>query len=287
VAKAQSLNGPSKLGCINNGNGLHSPKINNERHGIRRRGRGTRRRRGRIGIVWCCEEPTMTTISHHSFENSFTIQIMENMKEEYCLFVWPCNVVLAEYVWQQRSCFSGANVVEMKFHLIWLVKFRILRTSLPGLVAAKVGADVTLTDDSGRLEAELTWDCSSRYLDCRCLLGVWDAPIFTLHPKIFLGADVLHHLIEFLMVKWGLKCMKLLDGFSFMPSSKASRLTGNSQLAEIVLLDKAADHMNSGKIPKYDHLKEPLGHSLTSLFVRSSVEAEIGHFYDRSIDTNR
>ncbi|CAK9160521.1 unnamed protein product [Ilex paraguariensis] len=46
-----------------------------------------------------------------------------------------------------------------------------------------------------------------------------------------------HHLIEFLMVKWGLKCVKLLDGFSFMPSCKASGLSGNIQLAEIVLND--------------------------------------------------
>ena len=44
-----------------------------------------------------------------------------------------------------------------------------------------------------------------------------------------------HHLIEFLMAKWGLKCIKLLDGFSLMPSDKASGLSGNIQLAEIVL----------------------------------------------------
>jgi len=99
--------------------------------------------------------------------------------------------------------------------------------------------------------------------------GLWDADIFSIHPKIILGADVLYdtsgfddlfatvafllqnspgsvfittyhnrsgnHLIEFLMAKWGLKCMKLLDGFSFMPSTKASGLSGNIQLAEIVL----------------------------------------------------
>ncbi|GMP30624.1 hypothetical protein CsSME_00005204 [Camellia sinensis var. sinensis] len=44
-----------------------------------------------------------------------------------------------------------------------------------------------------------------------------------------------HHLIEFLMAKWGLKCTKLLDDFSFMPSYKAFGLSGNIQLAEIVL----------------------------------------------------
>jgi hypothetical protein len=37
------------------------------------------------------------------------------------------------------------------------------------------------------------------------------------------------------MVKWGLKCVKLLDGFSFLPSQKASVLSGNIQLVEIVL----------------------------------------------------
>lgn len=38
------------------------------------------------------------------------------------------------------------------------------------------------------------------------------------------------------MVKWKLKCVKLLDGFSFLPSDKASGLTGNIQLVEIALI---------------------------------------------------
>ncbi|XP_028953769.1 uncharacterized protein LOC126600906 [Malus sylvestris] len=52
--------------------------------------------------------------------------------------------------------------------------------------------------------------------------GAWDASTFSLHPKFILGADITlgHRLIEFLTVKWGLKCAKLLDVFSFMPSSK-------------------------------------------------------------------
>ncbi|RVW51784.1 Methyltransferase-like protein 23 [Vitis vinifera] len=197
----------------------------------------------------------MTTTSRHHFGNArdsgdaFSITIIEtrqSMKEDYGLFVWPCSVVLAEYVWQQRSRFLGASVVELG-----------AGTSLPGLVAAKLGSDVTLTDNAVRLEVlGLTW-------------GMWDAAVFNLKPKIILGADVLydtnafddlfatvtfllqntlgsvfittyhnrsgHHLIEFLMVKWGLKCVKLLDGFSFMPSDKASGLSGSIQLAEIVL----------------------------------------------------
>nr|DAD46724.1 TPA_asm: hypothetical protein HUJ06_016661 [Nelumbo nucifera] len=89
----------------------------------------------------------MTTISRHSFsitdqtEKALTIQIIENMKEDYGLFVWPCSIALAEYVWQQRLRFAGTSVVELG-----------AGTSLPGLVAAKVGAEVTLTDSSNRVE---------------------------------------------------------------------------------------------------------------------------------------
>ncbi|KAG9146044.1 hypothetical protein Leryth_016599 [Lithospermum erythrorhizon] len=185
------------------------------------------------------------------------------MKEDYGLFVWPCSVILAEYVWQQRSRFSGANVLELG-----------AGTSLPGLVAAKVGATVTLTDDCNRTEvlANMRRQCDLNNLNCKVqglTWGVWDAPIFDLHPNIILGADVLydttafddlfatvtfllqsypgsvfittyhnrsgHRLIEFLMVKWGLNCMKLIDGFSFLPAQKASGLSGNIQLVEIAL----------------------------------------------------
>ncbi|XP_050906441.1 uncharacterized protein LOC127120102 isoform X2 [Lathyrus oleraceus] len=194
----------------------------------------------------------MSTISQHNFSDdseTICISIVENMREDYGLYVWPCSVILGEYVWQQKQRFSEANVVELG-----------AGTCLPGLVAAKVGANVTLTDDSSRLEVlGLTW-------------GVWDSSIFDLRPTIILGADVLydsnafddlfatvtfllrnspgstfitsyhnrsgHHLIEFLMRKWGLKCVKLLDGFSILPSFKASQLSGNIQLVEMALMSK-------------------------------------------------
>eukprot|EP01018_Ginkgo_biloba_P030947 Gb_17368 [translate_table: standard] len=34
------------------------------------------------------------------------------MQEDYGLFVWPCSIVLAEYVWQQRDRICNSNVVE-------------------------------------------------------------------------------------------------------------------------------------------------------------------------------
>ncbi|KAH9618044.1 hypothetical protein KSS87_004163 [Heliosperma pusillum] len=223
----------------------------------------------RVTTADSSEFAQMTTNSLHWFGNSydyndgFTIQILENMREEYGMFVWPCSVILAEYVWQHKSRFSGSSVLELG-----------AGTSLPGLVAAKVGADVTLTDNADRLEVldNIHKVCELNMLSCKVkglTWGVLDAPIFDMHPNIILGADVLydtsafddlfstvafllentpgsvfvttyhnrsgHHLIEFLMFKWGLKCIKLVDGFSFMPSNKASGLGGNIQLAEIVL----------------------------------------------------
>ncbi|KAJ6682267.1 HEPATOCELLULAR CARCINOMA-ASSOCIATED ANTIGEN [Salix koriyanagi] len=170
----------------------------------------------------------MTTVSQHDFGDKFdkpalTISIIENMKEEYGLFVWPCSVILAEYVWQQRLQFSGVSVLELG-----------AGTCLPGLVAAKLGLDVTLTDDSNKLEVldnmrrvcdlnQLNCKVSYHYknvvlhmktaislegifflffkkvsdmlLLCRCwglTWGVWDESIFTLKPKLILGADVLY-----------------------------------------------------------------------------------------------
>ncbi|XP_061973465.1 uncharacterized protein LOC133695467 isoform X2 [Populus nigra] len=184
----------------------------------------------------------MTTVSQHTFGDkfdkpAFTISIIENMKEEYGLFVWPCSVILAEYVWQQRLQFSGVSVLEVLDNMRRVCDLNQLNCKVLGL----------------------TW-------------GVWDESIFTLKPKLILGADVLydasafddlfatvtfllqnspgsvfittyhnrsgHHLIEFLMLKWGLKCVKLIDVFSFMPPNKASGLSGNIQLAEIVLISE-------------------------------------------------
>ncbi|KAH0435172.1 hypothetical protein IEQ34_026675 [Dendrobium chrysotoxum] len=181
--------------------------------------------------------------------------MITNMEENYGMFVWPCSIILAEYVWQQRSRFAGKKLVELG-----------AGTSLPGLVAAKVGADVL--ENMRRI-------CNLNKLDCKILgltWGEWDAPLFELQPDIILGADVFydstdfddlfatvtfllqnsqgtvfittyhnrsgHHLIEFLMAKWGLKCLKLLDGFSFIPAQKASSLQGNIQLVEIALDDR-------------------------------------------------
>jgi predicted nicotinamide N-methyase len=70
-------------------------------------------------------------------------------------------------------------------------------TSLPGLVAAKVGADVTLTDIAHNTEVlnNIRQVCGLNNVNCTVLgltWGEWDEPTFDLHPDVILGADVLY-----------------------------------------------------------------------------------------------
>ncbi|XP_071500385.1 histone-arginine methyltransferase METTL23-like [Diadema antillarum] len=52
------------------------------------------------------------------------------------MYVWPCAPVLAQYVWHKREWIQGKKVLEIG-----------AGTSLPGVMAAKCGALVTLSDD--------------------------------------------------------------------------------------------------------------------------------------------
>ncbi|KAJ3693955.1 hypothetical protein LUZ60_009435 [Juncus effusus] len=217
------------------------------------------------------EDGRMKKVSRHYFggdsvhsDHCFYVDIVENIEEDYGMFVWPCSIILSEYIWQQRSRFQGISVLELG-----------AGTSLPGIVAAKVGSHVTLTDKlhNPQVLNNMRSICDLNKVNCNILgltWGEWEEPVFNLHPKIILGADVLydttgfddlfatvtfllknspstvfvttyhnrsgHHLIEMLMVKWGLKCAKIMDGFSFLPRQKASVLHGNNiQLVEITL----------------------------------------------------
>uniref|UniRef100_A0A8C6NCA2 Uncharacterized protein n=2 Tax=Melopsittacus undulatus TaxID=13146 RepID=A0A8C6NCA2_MELUD len=50
-------------------------------------------------------------------------------------YVWPCAVVLAQYLWARRGSLPGKRVLEVGAGV-----------SLPGVLAAKCGAEVTLSD---------------------------------------------------------------------------------------------------------------------------------------------
>ncbi|XP_057572838.1 histone-arginine methyltransferase METTL23 isoform X3 [Hippopotamus amphibius kiboko] len=53
------------------------------------------------------------------------------------MYVWPCAVVLAQYLWFHRGSLPGKAVLEIGAGV-----------SLPGIMAAKCGAEVILSDCS-------------------------------------------------------------------------------------------------------------------------------------------
>ena len=66
-----------------------------------------------------------------------SVVTLESPGTEFGSYTWPSSVVLAHYVWARRAAFSvpGVRVIELG-----------AGTALPGLLAAKLGAAVTLTD---------------------------------------------------------------------------------------------------------------------------------------------
>jgi len=63
------------------------------------------------------------------------VTIPEQLAASYGLYIWPSSPVLAWYIWLNQDKFVGKRVVELG-----------AGTALPGLLAAKLGAKVILTD---------------------------------------------------------------------------------------------------------------------------------------------
>ncbi|KAJ8251722.1 hypothetical protein GJAV_G00224410, partial [Gymnothorax javanicus] len=66
-----------------------------------------------------------------------TISVPEVLDPQYGMYVWPCAVVLAQYVWMHRAELEGKTVLEIGAGV-----------SLPGVLAARCGAQVTLSDSA-------------------------------------------------------------------------------------------------------------------------------------------
>ncbi|XP_020662140.3 histone-arginine methyltransferase METTL23 isoform X1 [Pogona vitticeps] len=63
--------------------------------------------------------------------------IPEVLDPQYGMYVWPCAVVLAQYVWFHRRLVSSKRILELGAGV-----------SLPGIVAAKCDAEVILSDNA-------------------------------------------------------------------------------------------------------------------------------------------
>ena len=102
------------------------------------------------------------------------------------MYTWPSAPVLAQYVWHNQKSFVNKNVLEIG-----------AGTALPGIVAAKCGANVTLSD-SGQLykclrNCEVAIEANNLAMSLRVVgitWGLFTPELFSLGPiDIILGSD--------------------------------------------------------------------------------------------------
>ncbi|KAL0116566.1 hypothetical protein PUN28_009901 [Cardiocondyla obscurior] len=72
-------------------------------------------------------------------EESLEILIPELLQANYSFYTWPCAPVLAWYLWEHRENLVGKRILEIG-----------AGTSLPGILASKCGAIVTLSDSASQ-----------------------------------------------------------------------------------------------------------------------------------------
>ncbi|XP_067860285.1 methyltransferase-like protein 23 isoform X2 [Heptranchias perlo] len=121
------------------------------------------------------------------------VSIPEVLDPEYGMYIWPCAVVLAQYMWFYRSTVRGKTILEIG-----------AGASLPGIVAAKCGAKVILSDGA---ELQNCLDncrrsCQINNLEDVPVIGLtWGqiSPDLVLLPKIdiILGSDVFYEPEDF------------------------------------------------------------------------------------------
>jgi predicted nicotinamide N-methyase len=75
----------------------------------------------------CIPDPTEAPVE---------VTIPEQLAASYGLYIWPSSPVLAWYLWLNQDKVKGKRVLELG-----------AGTALPGLLVAKLGCKVTLTDD--------------------------------------------------------------------------------------------------------------------------------------------
>ncbi|XP_072224216.1 histone-arginine methyltransferase METTL23 isoform X2 [Leuresthes tenuis] len=104
------------------------------------------------------------------------------------MYVWPCAVVLAQYLWTHREELRGRKVLELGAGV-----------SLPGVVAARCGADVILSDSADKplCLQNCRRSCEANGLQDVAVLGLsWGevSPELLLLPRVhvILGSDLFY-----------------------------------------------------------------------------------------------
>uniref|UniRef100_UPI00398F42F7 histone-arginine methyltransferase METTL23-like isoform X1 n=2 Tax=Pristiophorus japonicus TaxID=55135 RepID=UPI00398F42F7 len=121
------------------------------------------------------------------------VSVPEVLDPQYGMYIWPSAVVLAQYTWFYRSSVRGKTILEIG-----------AGASLPGIVAAKCGAKVILSDDA---ELQNCLDncrrsCQINNLEDVPVIGLtWGkiSPDLLLLPQIdvILGSDVFYEPEDF------------------------------------------------------------------------------------------
>ncbi|ELT96889.1 hypothetical protein CAPTEDRAFT_120919 [Capitella teleta] len=127
-------------------------------------------------------------------EDSITVLVPEVLDPSYGMYLWPCAPVLAQFIWFHRNHVKGKTILELG-----------AGSSLPGIVAAKVGGHVTLSD--GLHLANCLQNCqesvSLNHMSCSINIigitwGSFNREMCELEPiYIILGSDCFYNTKDF------------------------------------------------------------------------------------------
>ncbi|XP_059204742.1 methyltransferase-like protein 23 [Centropristis striata] len=126
-------------------------------------------------------------------QESLSVSVPEVLDPQYGMYVWPCAVVLAHYLWTHRAQLRGQTLLELGAGV-----------SLPGVVAAKCGAKVILSDSAETPQClqNCRRSCAANSLPGVEVLGItWGevSPALVLLPPldIIVGSDVFYEPQDF------------------------------------------------------------------------------------------
>eukprot|EP00079_Xenopus_tropicalis_P010790 XP_002935970.1 PREDICTED: methyltransferase-like protein 23 [Xenopus tropicalis] len=121
------------------------------------------------------------------------VTIPEVLDCQYGMYVWPCAVVLAQYLWCHRKDLPNKRVLEVGAGV-----------SLPGVLAAKCGAKVILSDSAElpqcleNCRRSCNWNNISRVPVVGLTWGEISPELLDLPPiDIILGSDVFYEPKDF------------------------------------------------------------------------------------------
>ncbi|XP_038632915.1 methyltransferase-like protein 23 isoform X2 [Scyliorhinus canicula] len=138
--------------------------------------------------------PGMEHLSHEERVDRLVLFSLEQVLDpQYGMYIWPCAVVLAQYVWFYRNTIRGKTILEIG-----------AGASLPGIVAAKCAARVILSDGAETQNCldNCRLNCQINNLEDVPVVGLtWGqiSPDLVLLPQIdiVLGSDVFYEPKDF------------------------------------------------------------------------------------------